>query len=144
MQETQVWSLGFLPGKSHGQSSLVGYSPWGLKRVEHNLVTKQQSVAIINTVKLKWLFVKKKKKHLRRRDVVLLVVTYLPNKVSQLCFDYCPSWMDQNFSSIVGNNVHKEKERNPFVSKDWYCCTVLKVVMPSLNCYGKLILTMTN
>ena len=45
MQETQVWSLGredplekkwqstpvFLPGESHGQRSLVGYSPWGRK-----------------------------------------------------------------------------------------------------------------
>ena len=32
----------FLPGKSHGQGSLVGYSPWGHKRVEHDLLTKQQ------------------------------------------------------------------------------------------------------
>ena len=43
MQETQVRSLGWedplekemathsLPGKSHGQRSLVGYSPWGCK-----------------------------------------------------------------------------------------------------------------
>ena len=45
MQETQTGSLGgedpwrrkwqpapvFLPGKSHGQRSLAGYSPWGLK-----------------------------------------------------------------------------------------------------------------
>ena len=41
MQETLVWSLGwddpleptpvFLPRKSHGQGSLVGYSPWGRK-----------------------------------------------------------------------------------------------------------------
>ena len=45
MQETQVWSLVwgdpleegmkstpvFLPGVSHGQRSLVGYSPWGCK-----------------------------------------------------------------------------------------------------------------
>ena len=46
MQETQVWSLGwekipwrrkwqpasvFLPGRVHGQRSLVGYSPWGHK-----------------------------------------------------------------------------------------------------------------
>ena len=51
-----VWSLGqkdpleeesatpqvFLPGKSHGQRSLAVYSPLGLKRVEHNLATKQQ------------------------------------------------------------------------------------------------------
>ena len=31
-----------LPEKSHGQRSLVGYSPWGCKRVGHDLATKQQ------------------------------------------------------------------------------------------------------
>ena len=41
MQETQVQSLGqedplekemaILPGRFHGQRSLVGYSPWGYK-----------------------------------------------------------------------------------------------------------------
>ena len=30
----------FLPGKSHGQRSLAGYSPWGHRRVAHDLVTK--------------------------------------------------------------------------------------------------------
>ena len=30
----------FLPGKSHGQRNLVGYSPWGCKRVGHDLATK--------------------------------------------------------------------------------------------------------
>ena len=29
-------------GKSHGQRSPVGYSPWGCKRVGHSLATKQQ------------------------------------------------------------------------------------------------------
>ena len=24
----------FLPGKSHGQKSILGYSPWGCKRVD--------------------------------------------------------------------------------------------------------------
>ena len=32
----------FLPGKSHGQRNLAGYSPWGCKGVRYNLVTKQQ------------------------------------------------------------------------------------------------------
>ena len=32
----------FLPGKSHGQRSLVGYSPWSLKKVWHDFTTKQQ------------------------------------------------------------------------------------------------------
>ena len=35
-----------LPGKSHGQRSLVGYSSWGHKRVRHDLATKQQCVPV--------------------------------------------------------------------------------------------------
>ena len=31
----------FLPGKLYGQRSLAGYSPWGCKRVGHDLVTQQ-------------------------------------------------------------------------------------------------------
>jgi len=55
MQEIKVQPLGredslekgmaihfnILDGKSHRQRSLVGYSPWRRKRVEHNLATKQ-------------------------------------------------------------------------------------------------------
>ena len=32
----------FFTGKSHGQRSLTGYSPWGLKRIRDDLETKQQ------------------------------------------------------------------------------------------------------
>ena len=53
MQETQVWSLGwedplkegmqptsgFLPEESHGQKSLAGYSPLGLKELDTTEVT---------------------------------------------------------------------------------------------------------
>ena len=52
VQENQVQSVGrkvpwrrkwqptpvFLPGKSHGQRRLAGYSPWGRKRVRPDLV----------------------------------------------------------------------------------------------------------
>ena len=31
----------FLPGKSHGQRSLADYHPWGFKRAEQDLVTKE-------------------------------------------------------------------------------------------------------
>ena len=61
MQEVWVPSLGqedplekewqptpvFLRGQSHGQRSLAGCSPWGHKRVRHNLVTKQQPQQIV-------------------------------------------------------------------------------------------------
>ena len=40
--QRKKWQL--LPGKFHGQRSLVSYSPWGSKRVGHNLATKQQHV----------------------------------------------------------------------------------------------------
>ena len=36
----------FLPGKSHGQRSLAGYTPWGCKGVGHNLVTKQHWLVV--------------------------------------------------------------------------------------------------
>ena len=56
MQETQVLSLGqedplekemathfsILAWEIPGLRSLVGYSPWGCRRVRHNLETKQQ------------------------------------------------------------------------------------------------------
>ena len=56
MQETLVQLLGWedplekemvihfhiLSGEFHGQRSLVGYSPWGHKRVGRNLATQQQ------------------------------------------------------------------------------------------------------
>ena len=34
----------FLPGKSHGQRSLAGYSLWGREGVRHGLATKQQQI----------------------------------------------------------------------------------------------------
>ena len=32
----------FLSGKPHGQRGLADYSPWGRKRIGHNLATKPQ------------------------------------------------------------------------------------------------------
>ena len=40
----------FLPGKSHGRRSLVDYSPWGLKRVRHDLAAKQQNSQMTTTM----------------------------------------------------------------------------------------------
>ena len=38
-----------LPGRSHGQRSLVGYSPWGCKRAGHDLATKPQQSCFRNS-----------------------------------------------------------------------------------------------
>ena len=42
----RVWQLTpvFMPGESHGQMSLVGYSPWGCKTVRYNLRTKWKQI----------------------------------------------------------------------------------------------------
>ena len=42
LEKEMATTLVFLPGKYHGQRSLLGYSPWGCKLINHNLATKQQ------------------------------------------------------------------------------------------------------
>ena len=42
LEKEMLHTLEFLPGKSQGQRSLVGYSPWGRKRVRHDSATQQQ------------------------------------------------------------------------------------------------------
>ena len=38
-----------MPGKAHGQrTTLEDYSPWGYKRVGHDLATKQEQQSIIS------------------------------------------------------------------------------------------------
>ena len=44
LEREMATTLVFLPGKSHGQRNLVGYSPWCCERVRHNSVTKQQQL----------------------------------------------------------------------------------------------------
>ena len=39
-----------MPGKSHGQRSLVGYSPRGCKRIRHKLVTKYQNQGSLSPI----------------------------------------------------------------------------------------------
>ena len=45
-------TLVFLPGKFHGQRSLVGYSPWSHKRVRHGSATKQQQQGLTSAILL--------------------------------------------------------------------------------------------
>ena len=44
----------FLPGKSYRQRSPTGYSPWGRKRVWHDLATKRQRQHMLARKKEKW------------------------------------------------------------------------------------------
>ena len=53
--QRRKWQLTpvFLPGKSHGQRNLVGYSPWGCKTVRHDLATKQQQKTTLDAAEKK-------------------------------------------------------------------------------------------
>ena len=64
----------FLPGKFHEQRSLAGYSPWGHKRVRHDLATKQQQQSFnIILIYLTWVSMSspwesKKSWHIKTND----------------------------------------------------------------------------
>ena len=55
-----------LPGESHGQRSLVGYSPWGQKELDMTEVTQHAGT---QRVKQEW--GAKKEQFLRKRELVL-------------------------------------------------------------------------
>ena len=74
MQETQAGPLGgaepwrrkwqpapvFLPGKSRGQRSLVGYSPWGHKELdmtEYALLITLKVEGSVTCIEMSWLLV---------------------------------------------------------------------------------------
>ena len=84
----------FLPGKSHGRRSLAGYSPWGLKRVGHDLV-------------IKWLNNIKSERHLKTLLHLaefshVHVTKYLSYKLFLLEFSIS---LTQNKNSTAGNSL---------------------------------------
>ena len=51
----------FLPGESHGQSSLAGYSPWGRKELdttEHTHTLMMRTGQLMLPIFLMWIFLK--------------------------------------------------------------------------------------
>ena len=61
----------FLPGKSHGQRRLVGYSPQGCEGVGHSdLATKQQQY--VHTTRYKWIF----RRYLKVQSIKITISHY--------------------------------------------------------------------
>ena len=63
----------FLPGESHGQRSLTGYSPWGSQRVGHDFVYAQR----VHT-----------RTHTHTRQKTASETRYLPGKTLEGCGIY--------------------------------------------------------
>ena len=63
----------FLPGKSHGQRSLVGYSPWGCKELD----TTERLYSLSRRITSIIVTLKKKKKLLSNNDILWAFYTYL-------------------------------------------------------------------
>ena len=109
-QETQVWPLGwedppgegngnplqyFLPGKFHGQRSLVGYSPWSRKELDmteqlntHWEDVGQQELSLITGENAKWY------SHLRRQFGRFLQNIFLPYNLASHGFWYFLKWFE--------------------------------------------------
>ena len=72
----------FLPGKPHGQRSVVGYSPWDRKRVKYDLVTNQQQTTTIFFHIICGNELRKKEKYLfpRERQLCINILTLKKKK----------------------------------------------------------------
>ena len=67
----------FLPGESHGQRSLVGYSPWGHKESDTTGHSRAQDKIIIIKISLKPKNLKNKTRHLLLETNFLRTLTRL-------------------------------------------------------------------
>ena len=85
----------FLSGESHGQKRLEGYSPWGHKRVGHDLRTK---IAIVKQL----LFSKKEEVKRRESDSMISQNSKLGQILKSMYFSVAKmivpvlSWMSRN------------------------------------------------
>ena len=70
----------FLPGESHGQRSLVGYSPWGPKRVGHDLDNRPAPTLPRSKVRKGWL--ETSKMSTRRQPAFSLIILFIVHRPS--------------------------------------------------------------
>ena len=87
--EGNVNPLQYLSGKSRGQRSLAGYSPWGCKRVRYDLVTKQQQCYYYYC--MKWC--------LERCSINLLTMVISTCVISSNFYSFIPFLYNLKFSS---------------------------------------------
>ena len=103
----------FLPGKSHGQGSLTGYSPWGLKESD---TTEQLSLSVFFMVQLAHPYLSTGKTiALTRWTFVCKVMSLLFNMLSRFVIAFLPrskhlliSWL-QSPSAVI---LEPKKEKS--------------------------------
>ena len=134
----------FLPGKPHGQSSLLGCHPWGHKTVGHDLAAKQQSDRRI------WM------------NSVLIYLLSTHSQILATCRSPCPVciyvWSLRgcrsskeslrlvylgsasqglillNWHHMNGVKIHFHKrERKPFAKLDFTCLAELWMKLPQFH-----------
>ena len=110
----------FLPGKSHGQKSLRGYSPWGCKTVRHVLATKQQQHVVINWTDIN------------------IFISDLENQfssVAQLCLTLCGT-MDHSTPGLPVHHQLLEFTQNSRPLSQWYHPTISSSSSPSPSAFN--------
>ena len=118
----------FLPGNSHGQRSMEGYSPWGCKRVGHNLTTKKQTKLCMS---LEDLFLSTEKKNYLQ-EFQNKLNTNNTKKVKRNCWD------------LAGSSKHKRTQSSLSVQFSWVAqlcltlCDPMDCSMPGLPVHHQL------
>ena len=85
----------FLPGKSHGQRSLAGCSPWGRKRVGHKLKTNNNNK---EAYWFHWSFKRKKEKETPPNQAQKLLHTEPAALFLSLAITFQRQWFSVNLS----------------------------------------------
>ena len=104
----------FLPGKSHGQRSLVGYSPWGCKRIRYVLGTQQQQKINYTSIKKenvpgqKTKEKRKKENFLDLKDMSVQTekIHWIDYAAAAKSLQLCPTLCDPMDCSLPGFSVH--------------------------------------
>ena len=106
----------FLPGESHGQRSLVGYSPWGRKRVIHDLVTKEPQNGQYMVLCLPRTRIHRYKNQDVKAEVGSLIIT-VSDSLVEFIFPV-PETVDSLRSEVLDAGVEKGTGFHPFGSCD--------------------------
>ena len=143
----------FLPGKSWGLKSLMGYSPWGHKRIKHNWATKQtkrlpfnfilSSERRIQNVILVWLSILElfsKENKLQRNEYVLRLP--IAKVHLELFFFIFEEGLKFNSKRLYdGQSKRRRGDKvNPDIIHSLFTrtqCSDLKYSPPTLTCHWK-------
>ena len=132
----------FLPGESHGQRSLVGYSPWGRKKLDTIMHAPTQASQNCFSSVSYFLFFRERHTLPLAHTHTLTILLVVSVTVSLLCFPICTPSLShtlthqfccvlcrsastrtkRNFTASGSSKMVCGTKRDPSVTTTWGCC----------------------